>query len=203
MTQEIANDLHTYVYLALSTTVVFSLFGGLLGRYADRLAQVAMTDPLTGLLNARAFQQRFREEMSRATRYRQPLSVLIVDLDDLKQLNDAFGHEAGDEALRRVATAIRHGLREADLGARIGGDEFTVLAPNTNEAAAVALGERLRTLVVEGHPLAIERGTSVSIGVASFTPSDRETASDLALMRTADGALYRAKREGGNRVVAA
>jgi diguanylate cyclase (GGDEF)-like protein len=200
LTREIGSDLGTYVYIVSSTTAVFSLFGGFVGRYADRLAQLATTDVVTGLLNARAFRQRLHEEMVRATRYLQPLSLLIMDMDDLKHLNDEYGHEAGDQALRRVGTAIRGGLREADLGARIGGDEFGVLAPNTNEAAAVVFGERLRASVAEGNRSAVQPGTTVSIGIASFAPTNRATTTEISLMRAADAALYRAKRDGGNRV---
>lgn len=194
--REVATDLGTYAYVAVSTTVAFSLFGGLVGHYADRLAQLASTDPLTGLLNARAFRSRFHEEMVRAMRYRQPLSLLIADLDGLKRVNDEYGHEAGNDALRRVATAIRSGLREADVGARVGGDEFVVVGPNTDESAAIVLAERLRALVARGN--AIQRGTTVSIGIASFVPSDEDGVSELALMRAADAALYQAKRDGGN-----
>jgi diguanylate cyclase (GGDEF)-like protein len=201
--REIARDLGTYAYVAVSTTAAFSLFGGLVGHYADQLGQLASTDGLTGLLNARAFRHRFHEEMVRAMRYRQPLSLLVVDLDGLKRVNDKYGHEAGDDALRRVAAAIRNGLREADLGARVGGDEFAVVGPNTNEAAAIVLAERLRALVAQGNANTAQRGTTVSIGIASFVPSDRDVSSELALTRAADAALYRAKRDGGNRVTAA
>jgi diguanylate cyclase (GGDEF)-like protein len=196
---EIASDLGTYLYMALSTTVVFSLFGGRVGRYVDELVEAATTDSLTGLLNRRAFHDRCHEEIVRARRYRQPLSLLILDLDGLKRINDEYGHQAGDEALRRVAWAIRDGLREADLGARVGGDEFAILAPNTDEAAALVFGERLRRLVSDGNAGAAQRGTTISIGIASVGPWDRQTG-ELSLMRAADAALYRAKHEGGNRV---
>jgi diguanylate cyclase (GGDEF)-like protein len=198
--REVATDLGTYAYVAVSTTVAFSLFGGLVGHYADQLAQLASTDTLTGLLNTRAFRSRFHEEMVRALRYRQPLSILIADLDGLKRVNDEYGHEAGDDALRRVATAIRTGLREADVGARVGGDEFVVVGPNTDESAAIVFAERLRALVAQGNANAIQRGTTVSIGIASFVPSDGDGSCEFALMRAADAALYRAKRDGGNSV---
>jgi diguanylate cyclase (GGDEF)-like protein len=200
LTREIASNLGTYLYIVSSTTAVFSLFGGLVGRDADQLAQLATTDALSGLLNARAFHQRLHEEMVRATRYLQPLSLLIIDMDSLKRVNDEHGHETGDQVLQRVGAAIRGGLREADLGARIGGDEFAVLAPNTNQAAAVVLGERLRAAVAEGNWSAVQPGTTVSIGIASFDATNREAATKVSLMRAADAALYRAKREGGNRV---
>jgi diguanylate cyclase (GGDEF)-like protein len=200
MTDEIASNLGTYLYVAGSTTIVFSLFGRVVGRYADRLAALAAADALTGLLNARAFRERFHQEMVRATRYRESLSLLIVDVDGLKRINDEHGHAAGDDALCRVAAAIGHDFREADLGARIGGDEFAVLAPNTDAAAAIVFGERLRVRVAHGHGARAYSGATVSIGIASFGPADPAVAGEASLMEAADAALYRAKRDGGNTV---
>jgi two-component system cell cycle response regulator len=200
--QEIRTDLETYIYTTTSTTLVFAVFGGVLGQYADRLAQLATTDPLTGLFNARAFHERLSEEWGRAARYQEPLSLLVVDLDGLKRINDQHGHEAGDAALRSVAATIRRGLREIDLGARLGGDEFGVLAPRTSEGSALALAERLRALVAEGINDPIRRATTISIGIASLVPSRDERPTSAALMTAADDALYQAKREGGNRLAA-
>jgi diguanylate cyclase (GGDEF)-like protein len=195
-------DREIYIYTATSTTMAFALFGGVLGYYADRLAQLATTDSLTGLFNARAFNERLHQELGRATRYQDPLSVLIVDLDGLKRVNDQYGHEAGNAALRSVAAAIRSGLREIDVGARLGGDEFGVLAPRTDEGSAVVLAERLRALVSVRVKGAAGRGATISIGVASLVPSRGARPTPIALMAAADTALYQAKREGGDRVVA-
>ena len=199
VTREIKAERESYIYSAASTSLVFALFGGVLGYYADRLAQLATTDPLTGLFNARAFHERLRQELGRAVRYREPLSLLIVDLDGLKRVNDQYGHEAGDAALRSVATAIRSGLREIDLGARLGGDEFGVLAPRTNEESVRVLSERLRALVAKGVNGPTGRGTTISIGIASLVPSRDERPTPASLMAAADEALYLAKREGGDR----
>jgi diguanylate cyclase (GGDEF)-like protein len=199
--QEMRTDREIYIYTATSTTLAFALFGGVLGHYADRLAQLATTDSLTGLFNARAFHERLRQELGRAARYQEPLSLLIVDLDGLKRVNDQYGHEAGNAALRSVAAAIRSGLREIDLGARLGGDEFGVLAPRTNEESAVVLAERLRALVAIRVKGAASRGTTISIGVTSLVPSRGARPTPVALMAAADEALYQAKREGGDRVV--
>jgi diguanylate cyclase (GGDEF)-like protein len=197
--EEIESDRETYVYSAMSTTVAFALFGGVLGHYADRLARLATTDPLTGLYNPRAFHDHLRQELRRLARYREPLSLLLMDLDGLKRVNDQFGHEAGNAALRSVAGAIGSGLREIDLGARIGGDEFAVLAPRTDAKAAVALAERLRALVAKG---VAGRGSTISIGIASVSPSTDALPTAASLMAAADTALYAAKRAGGNRVSA-
>ena len=198
--QEVKIDRETYIYSAVSTTVAFALFGGVLGHYADRLAQLAMTDPMTGLFNARAFHERLRQELERAVRYPEPLSLLSVDLDGLKGVNDHYGHEAGDQALRTVAAAIRTGLREIDLGARLGGDEFAVLAPRTNEESAHVLAERLRTRVARTVTGASSRGATISIGIASLVPSGDVRPTPATLMAAADEALYQAKRDGGNLV---
>jgi diguanylate cyclase (GGDEF)-like protein len=200
--EEIRADRETYIYTATSTTVAFALFGGVLGQYADRLARLATTDPLTGLFNTRVFQDRLRHELKRAARYREPLSLMIIDLDGMKRINDRSGHLAGDAALRSVADAIRRGLREIDLGARIGGDEFAVLAPRTNEAAAVVLAERLRSLAAKGFDVPVARGITISIGIVSVPAGTAAPQTPVSLIAAADKALYLAKRGGGNRVSA-
>jgi len=201
--EEIRSDRQTYVYSAMSTTAAFALFGGVLGHYADRLAHLATTDPLTGLYNPRAFHDELSHELGRTARYREPLALLLMDLDGLKHINDQFGHEAGDVALRSVAEAIGSGLREIDLGARIGGDEFAVLAPRTDAKAAVVLAERLRALVAKAGNDRGGRRTTISIGIASVPPSTAAPPTVASLMAAADAALYEAKRAGGNRVSAA
>jgi diguanylate cyclase (GGDEF)-like protein len=200
--EEIGSDRETYIYTAMSTTVAFAAFGGVLGHYADRLAHLATTDSLTGLFNPRAFHNELSHELVRTARYREPFSLLLMDLDGLKRVNDQFGHEAGDEALRAVAEAIGSGLREIDLGARIGGDEFAVLAPRTDALAAIALAERLRTLVAKGVDDRSGRGSTISIGIASVGPSTGAPPTAASLMAAADAALYAAKRAGGNRLSA-
>lgn len=199
--QEIKTDSETYIYTATSTSLAFALFGGVLGHYADRLAELATSDPLTGLLNARAFHERLRHELGRAARYQEPLSLLVADVDRLKHVNDHYGHAAGDAALKSVAAVIRIGLRQIDVGARLGGDEFGMLAPRTSVESAIVLAERLRALLAE-RP-SIRQRTTISIGIASLVPSEDEQSATLSLMAAADSALYQAKRAGGNRAVAA
>lgn len=194
--QALSDDLPTFLYVTLSTLVVFSAFGYSLGRQADALADLALTDPLTGLRNRRAFDQRLADELERAVRYVQPLSLLLFDVDGLKAVNDRGGHHAGDVSLRAVAAALRQDARRTDLAARVGGDEFALIAPGTTRPAALALAERIRSLVAEkGTP----HGVTVSVGVATL---GQESAAAAPMFEAADLALYEAKRGGRNRVVA-
>jgi diguanylate cyclase (GGDEF)-like protein len=195
---EIAGDSLLYLYLLASTVLVFALFGHRLGSQADRLAELSIRDPLTGLPNARAFGERLAEECERATRYAAPLSLLLIDVDGLKRFNDDRGHSAGDQALKLVAAAVRGGSRVSDSLSRWGGDEFAVVAPNTDAAAARHLAERIRAALAEastGHkafPI-----LTVSIGVTTWSGGD-DGCRPANLRRSADEALYRAKRDGRN-----
>jgi diguanylate cyclase (GGDEF)-like protein len=197
---ELAADVLTYAYISLSTATVFTLFGYALGRQADRLAQLSITDALTGLHNARALQEQLRREVIRSARYRQPLSLLLIDLDGLKAINDRLGHDAGDRALRHVAVIIQSQLRLSDLGARWGGDEFALLAPNTGAMAAAALAERVRSLVANDPAGRFVPPVTISIGIATFDPDQEVRVDPVTLMQTADSALYEAKRMGRNRL---
>lgn len=197
---EIAAHAAIFVYVTLSTLSVFLAFGYVLGRQADRLLELSQTDPLTGLSNARMFQARLREEFARARRYRHPLSLLFIDVDGLKAVNDRGGHVAGDAALVRVATALRRTARSSDLAARWGGDEFALLAPDTTSGAALTLGERIRVLVTEASRDSPDAMT-VSVGLATTSGEEDTTAEQLRTR--ADDALYAAKRQGRDRVVGA
>jgi diguanylate cyclase (GGDEF)-like protein len=196
---ELATDVLTYAYISLSTATVFALFGYALGQQADRLAQLSITDSLTGLQNARALEERLRRELARSARYRQPLSLLLIDLDGLKAINDRLGHDAGNRALRHVAVVIQSQLRLSDLGARWGGDEFALLAPNTGAMAAAALAERVRSLVANDPAGRFVPPVTISIGIATFDSDQDIRADPVTLMRAADSALYEAKQSGRNR----
>jgi diguanylate cyclase (GGDEF)-like protein len=199
--REAAGDPPDYIYVGTSTAIAFSLFGYALGRQADRLAELSETDALTGLSNARGLFDRLDAELARSRRYREPIALLFVDLDGLKSINDRYGHRAGDEAIRNLADVIRSQLRESDVGARWGGDEFAVLAPNTSRAAALALAERIRALIPRQ---SVEWPLSGSVGVAAIEPrTDGEVWDASTLMRAADAAMYDAKRGGRNKVVVA
>jgi len=163
---------------------------------------LAITDPLTLTLNRRALVDRLDEEMERARRYGLVLTLLMVDLDHFKRVNDTHGHLVGDEVLREVSMIIQREVRTVDIVARYGGEEFVVVLPETAEEGAVAFAERLRQRIAE-HRIAGEEGEdalslTVSIGVATFPSSSIETTDDL--ISHADDALYRAKAEGRNKV---
>jgi len=196
--REIGRNLPDYLYVGTSTAVALALFGFVVGRQADELADLSETDPLTGLTNARGLTDHLEAELARLRRYHEPLSLLLLDLDGLKSINDRYGHRAGDDAIRSLGEVIRSQLRESDLGARWGGDEFAVLAPNTTKNAALALAERIRALLGRDGQLPL----SGSVGVATVDPMiDGAVVSRAALMRAADAALYEAKRLGKNRVI--
>ena len=198
---EIRQNRRDYIYVGTSAALAFALYGHLLGRHADHLVELSEPDSLTGLFNARRLFDSLNVELARAKRYRDPLALLLVDLDGLKNINDRYGHHAGDEAIRGLAGVIGSQLRETDIGARWGGDEFAVLAPNTAEPAALALAERIRALI----PVTSARWSLTgSVGVATIDPgADGEVDDAATLMRAADAALYEAKQRGRNRVVKA
>jgi diguanylate cyclase (GGDEF)-like protein/PAS domain S-box-containing protein len=133
-----------------------------------RLEQLAATDPLTGLANRRAFHDRLGAEVERAHRHARDLSVALIDLDGFKGINDTFGHEAGDRVLVDVAAFLRGSVRSTDLLARVGGDEFAILMPETDAAAARALAERAHALV-GGAALGDGYHVSLSIGLSDLT----------------------------------
>jgi diguanylate cyclase (GGDEF)-like protein len=194
----ITADLPAFAYVTASTLVVFAAFGLVLGRQADELLRRLATDALTGLLNRRAFLERLDQEQERSRRYPQPLSVLLLDVDRLKGINDRGGHAAGDAALRAIGDAIRSGLRATDIACRFGGDEFAVMAPEADEAAARVLAERIRSRA-ERMPLPGGLLATVSVGVACVAPGESWT--PPGIVERADLALYEAKRAGRNRVV--
>ncbi len=203
MASELSARALTYGYIAASTAIVFIGLGIIIGSNEDLLQRASLTDPLTGLANRRHFDQRLREELARVDRYNQPLALMLLDLDGLKRVNDAGGHESGDNALRAVARTLRHTCRSTDLAARIGGDEFIVLAPNITESEALTLAERIRkTLIVEASWVSTQLPPlTLSIGIAD-TRCVRELQPDR-LYTAADQALYQAKQSGKDRVVLA
>jgi diguanylate cyclase (GGDEF)-like protein len=170
-----------------------------LKQYLDSCQEAAFTDHLTGLANRRRFERQLEREVARTERYGHPFCLLMIDIDNFKEVNDTRGHEAGDEALRGVANVIQSGTRGIDTGARIGGDEFAVILPETNLARGLEVAERLRSAIAAFDTGAAGRITA-SLGVAEFTSCAR---TGEELRAAADAALYDAKRAGRDRAACA
>src|SRR6185295_12627424 len=161
-----------------------------------QMQQQALTDGLTGCYNRRSFELQLERDLHLATRMRQPLSLIMLDLDHFKYINDQAGHEAGDEALCMLADSLRAELRAVDTPARFGGDEFVIILPQANAEGAMLVAERLRQRIELMEVPGFGRATA-SFGVASF-PSNASSRDTLVV--AADRALYNSKRAGRNRV---
>jgi diguanylate cyclase (GGDEF)-like protein len=161
----------------------------------ELLEHRSVTDPLTGLYNRYHFDATMSREIARCRRYGVPLSLLLVDVDRLKLMNDRWGHHAGDQALSRVAVAIQKSLRGTDIAARLGGDEFAIILPDTDAVAGLIVATRIRRNLVENASSMV----TVSGGLVEL-PRDVDV-STAQLILVADHALYAAKNSGGNCVV--
>ncbi|WP_454835915.1 GGDEF domain-containing protein [Pseudomonas lini] len=183
---------------SLLSTLLFPMRNALLYRAAT---QSALRDPLTDTGNRIAMDQTLEREVEMSRRHSQPLSLLMLDIDHFKHINDTYGHSAGDEVLKAVASSIKNQLRNVDMVFRFGGEEFLILLSNTSREAAAMIGERLRFAAqaqdyeAEGKMIEL----TVSIGCSTLLPGE----SAESLLRRADSALYVAKREGRNRLAMA
>lgn len=180
----------------------FNVMAQKLEQSHQTLEGLSTLDYLTGLANVREFYRLFHDEIRRAERYQHPFSLIILDVDTFKQINDTLGHQAGDLVLQEVASKLRELVRNIDHVARIGGDEFAILFPETNQAQARELAERVRSyfathLVESVQSPVVPIRITISLGLATY-PDDATLADDLFAMT--DQALYRAKHEGRNRL---
>jgi diguanylate cyclase (GGDEF)-like protein len=183
------------LFLAVAPQLAVAIDRALLKDKAGEFEQLSVTDALTGLLNRRYIEARLVEEIKRSNRHGFPMSFMMLDVDNFKSYNDTFGHPAGDEALKMVGHVIRETLRSADVAARFGGEEFSILLPQTKGDEAIAIAERIRhNLETADFP---HRHVTASIGVASCSA---ELCVSTDLVAAADRALYEAKRRGRNRV---
>jgi diguanylate cyclase (GGDEF)-like protein len=164
--------------------------------YLDACEEEAFTDHLTGLANRRRFERQLVREVSRTLRYSRPFCLLLLDIDNFKAVNDTYGHGAGDEAIHLLAVTLQAGTRGIDLAARIGGEEFAVILPETDLEGGVDVAERLRIAIRETKIPGVGQITA-SFGVAAFPLC---AATDHELRAAADAALYEAKHKGRDRV---
>jgi diguanylate cyclase (GGDEF)-like protein len=160
----------------------------------EKLRRSSDTDPLTGIYNRRRFVAELRERFSEFKRYATPTALILFDIDFFKRINDTYGHQCGDEMLCRLCDMCKQYLRNTDIFARFGGEEFIVLLPSTSLAQALKLAERLRVKTME---CKCGPGLSISLGVSCFEKRD---SSEDAVISRADEAMYRAKNNGRNRV---
>jgi two-component system cell cycle response regulator len=179
-------------------------------RYAERLREnvqqsieMAITDALTGMFNRYYMESHLTALMEQSIARRKSLTVLMLDIDYFKSINDSHGHDAGDDVLRQLATRVRKSIRGIDLACRYGGEEFVIVMPETDMAVATIVAERLRRRIA-AEPFNIQQGahqieSTISIGIATLDAADDNVAK---MLKRADQALYRAKRDGRNRVVA-
>jgi two-component system cell cycle response regulator len=179
-------------------------------RYTERLRdnvqqsiEMAITDALTGLYNRRYMESHLTTLVEQAALRGKPLTALVLDIDHFKAINDTYGHDAGDDVLREFATRVRKSIRGIDLACRYGGEEFVIVMPETDMAVATIVAERLRRRIAS-EPFSIQQGAraievTISIGIATL---DAAADSAAAILKRADQALYRAKRDGRNRVAA-
>jgi diguanylate cyclase (GGDEF)-like protein len=167
-----------------------------------KLKRLAVTDSLTGLYNRRSFNKALRRTWEHADRYTEPLSLLMIDIDKFKAINDTYGHPAGDEVIKAVAQTILAATRKVDVVSRIGGEEFAVVLPNSSKKSSLVTAERIRKAMKKS-PVPSgkkEISVTVSVGIATFPENARLPES---LMKAADKALYAAKEGGRDRSVAA
>jgi diguanylate cyclase (GGDEF)-like protein len=186
----------SYAAIALERSLYYSLAG--------QLRELSVTDSLTDLFNRRYFEERLYEELNRSDRHALSFSLLMIDIDDFKIFNDSEGHLAGDDILKAISSILKECVRMTDVVARFGGEEFTVIMPQTLKQEAKIVAERIRESVKEGIPgtrRQFQRGAvTVSIGVAMFPEDGRDRRS---LLRSADRALYMAKMQGKDRIICA
>jgi diguanylate cyclase (GGDEF)-like protein len=167
----------------------------------DRLRKLVFRDSLTGLFNHRYFQELMDQELSRSQRYKRQLSLIMLDIDHFKKINDTFGHPRGDLVLKAVSDAVKGKIRDSDILARYGGEEFALILPETDLNGAVVLAERCRRVVeqmeVQAEGQTIK--TTISVGVTAYSPENGSVGKS-EVIDAADKALYNSKHSGRNRI---
>ncbi len=166
-----------------------------LGRLMEELEKLATFDKITGIYNRSKLEEILSYEIERAKRYNHPLSLIMLDIDHFKEVNDTYGHLVGDDVLRDIATFVSRIIRKTDIFARWGGDEFVILCPSTDLSGACTLGEKIRR-ETEDHNFNIKKSITVSMGITQLRPEDDA----VSFIQRADKLLYKAKNEGRNMI---
>jgi diguanylate cyclase (GGDEF)-like protein len=193
---------YIYIYTEVLTLVLFSSFGYFLGKYADRIEELMVVDKLTGLYNRHFMAERLSEFVSMHRRYNNYFSVILLDLDHFKEVNDTHGHVVGDQTLRSVAAIIAQEVRETDHPCRFGGEEFIVLCPHTTLEEAQNIAERIRNVVSELSENEMGHAGPQTLSAGVFHQSgDFPPTSVKEVLENTDKALYMAKEEGRNKTV--
>ncbi len=159
------------------------------------LKNLSQIDTLSGLYNRRFMNKRLEEEIIKYKRYKTPFSILLIDVDFFKKINDTFGHDKGDSIIKQISALLKQNIRDSDICARWGGEEFLILAPNSDLDGALILANNLKELV-EKNNFEIKENITISVGVSTFN----DNASQEKLLKSADIALYKAKENGRNRI---
>jgi diguanylate cyclase (GGDEF)-like protein len=166
----------------------------------EALSRLVRTDPLTGLANYRYFVMSLEQEIERTQRSGQPTSLIMLDIDFFKKVNDSWGHEVGNQALIHISKQISETVRKLDIACRYGGEEFAIILPNTNLAASIPVANRIRQQIADS-PLRVEdkqHKLTASLGIDTFLPGQNSTPDEL--VQRADHYLYQAKQQGRNQV---
>jgi diguanylate cyclase (GGDEF)-like protein len=160
----------------------------------ERLRELSVTDVLTGIYNRYKFSQEINKEISRTKRYNLPLGLIMFDIDHFKQINDTYGHQTGDEVLKELCSLVKEIIRETDIFARWGGEEFMILCPHTNNQKIMVFAERIRKKIEE-HKFSYGVKITISLGVSMYSNKEKD---DKELLKRTDTALYKAKHKGRN-----
>ena len=198
-------ELYARIYASLRTKALQDELKSKNTQLEELLAEVeymAITDVLTGLFNRRRLHLVLAREFGRSKRYESPFALMLMDLDHFKNINDTYGHLAGDMVLQDVAKIIQKNIREIDTAARYGGEEFIVLLPNTKKEDAVHLAERMR-LSIENHAFPDMQNTAITVSIGIAGVPDKDITTEDKMVQCADIALYKSKQNGRNRTVVA